>query len=318
MQVYNSNFLGYQDFSSPNFEGITNFNLTYVIQKRKHLVPIRIQNEIKKILRTKPATEPTLRDLHLKTYAPLLECKTLDEARNLFPEFREVLDAAIFENSPSKNIQEVKKHIQLKDLSLKLLQDTWAKLKTQDEIAQELGLQDGKKLDWFKSKINFVNKDKNYNPLLKVSEPELRKIIAAQTTAYNKAHPEKMFAHNKMAAQGCKKPENRAKQKIRSTQMYIDYPHLREQVRLISQMTWDRLPTLKEKMSEFALECPPYTREVLKKMVLKKGLTPAEERIRKKFYKDFWCKYPELRDLYKQTRQAVANEIKSKNKTGAI
>jgi len=310
MQISNYNLYQYQNNQNLNFKGIRNFNLSYVIKERSHLVPQRMIEVIKDVLKSKPAQEPTLRDLHLKTYAPLLECKNLDEARNLFPEFREVLDAVIFENSPSKNIKELKKHIELKDLSLKLLQDTWAKLKTQDEIAQELGLANRQKLDWFKNKINFVNKDKNYNPLLKVSDPVLKQEVAAKTTAYNLAHPEQMMARNKKAAQACKKPENRAKQRERSRQIYINHPELREQVRFLSQETWDRLPHIKEQMREFSQTCPDYTRAVIKKGIQGYELSPKEERIRKKFYKDFWEAHPQAKQEYQEMRKLIAEEIK--------
>ena len=40
-----------------------------------------------------PENKKTLYDIHLETYAPLLECKTLDEAKAMFPEFETVRDA---------------------------------------------------------------------------------------------------------------------------------------------------------------------------------------------------------------------------------
>lgn len=46
-----------------------------------------------KILENDPDTQKTIYDAHNEYYAPLLNCNTLEEAKELYPEFQEVIDA---------------------------------------------------------------------------------------------------------------------------------------------------------------------------------------------------------------------------------
>lgn len=47
-----------------------------------------------KILKENPNTKKTIFDVHNEYYAPLLACETLDEAKGLYPEFKDVVDAS--------------------------------------------------------------------------------------------------------------------------------------------------------------------------------------------------------------------------------
>ena len=138
MQIY-SNYLPNQPVSdSPSFGAAKDITLKYVVSKYPHILPERVFEAAKNIINTIPKNKrPTLYDLHLEQYKGLLECRTLNEARNLYPEFREVLDASIFRNSRSKHLKNLK--VSLEDLSLRVLQDYYGRLIPQHEIGTELG-----------------------------------------------------------------------------------------------------------------------------------------------------------------------------------
>lgn len=55
------------------------------------ILPKRIQDRVRKEL--EEGGTKNLYELHKETYSPLLECKTLDEAKAMFPEFETVRDA---------------------------------------------------------------------------------------------------------------------------------------------------------------------------------------------------------------------------------
>ena len=53
----------------------------------------RIYEKVNEIVSSKSQKMPTLMQLHKEIYAPLMECKTLDEAKKIFPEFAGMKDA---------------------------------------------------------------------------------------------------------------------------------------------------------------------------------------------------------------------------------
>ena len=82
--------------SEPSFEARkVPIDLNYVLSERSHLVPQRVLEEVEKIVAAKPEKMKTLKDVHKEVYAPLLDCKTLEEAQQLFPEFAGVKEANI-------------------------------------------------------------------------------------------------------------------------------------------------------------------------------------------------------------------------------
>ena len=78
-------------------------NINYTLQGQiKKLAPEqypskRILETAQKIINEDPKTTKTIYDAHNEYYAPLLECQTLDEAKALYPEFQDVIDASTLE-----------------------------------------------------------------------------------------------------------------------------------------------------------------------------------------------------------------------------
>ena len=293
---------------TPSFQGKNPLNVKYIMEKRRNLVPDRVVARINEISASKPETMPTLKEIHLEVYAPLLNCKTIGEAIRLFPEFEGMKNITKVVQRITGNYKKLDKNGYLTDkFSLKILQDTWAKLKTQDEIAKDFGLKNRNSLGWILEKIGFVNYPQNYRTLLAASDPVGHSVIAGKTAAWNAAHPDLMRARNKHAAQFCKKPEYRAAQSERMKEYDKLHPERREKIGIFSKEMWENIPEVKSDLSAFLREQDSLTRKAVCK---KKSLTETEKRMKKGFYKRFWEKYPEHKEKMQQATASVRAERK--------
>lgn len=216
-------------FGSPSFQGARDINLKYIYNNRLRLLPQRIRQKVTNVVENNGNIYEPLRDIHLKTYAPLLECKTLGKAQNMFYEFREVLPAQNVIQHKSQNVKKIMETTPLEDLSLLLLKERWGKLKTLDEIAKDLGLKNRSALAWIMQKIRIPDFGTNYHKLLSTTDEKLNREIAQKTKNYNAAHRDAVIAHN--------------------LTLSMKFKELNRQ---ISQTAWDRLPHIKEAFSEVA------------------------------------------------------------------
>lgn len=303
LSLYKSNY----DYSRNNTNSIVfsakgkPLSLQYIVDKRAELLPKRILQEAKKYLKLPLDKQPTLLEIHRKEFAPLLTCETLTQAKKLYPEFEEVLDKVKFKRKSiyAKVFQERTDE----KFALKMLQEYWGKLKTKEEIAEDLGMPCRTSLDWALEQINFVGFPKNYNKILKASDPIENKIIADKTTAWNALHPDLMYKHNKEAAQGCKTEKYRKEQSIRIKEYDKAHPERIEKITLAIKEGWDNCPEVKAAMAEFASKEALYTRSALMKKFTKQKLSPQETRTIKGFFKRFWDSHPELKKIYGDARR---------------
>ena len=275
----------------PSFEAKMPIDLNYVLEKRAHLLPQRILEEVQKIIASKPEKMPTLKEVHLRTYAPLLECKTLKEAKELFPEFNDIKEANTSFQKMRGNIKKLKESGFLEEgFSLKLLQEIWAKLKTQDEIAKEFGLKNRSSIGWVLPKIGFVNFDKNYKTLLLASDTESRAIIANKTIAWNASHPDLMKARNRKAAQGMKKPENREAHSKRMKQHFVEHPERREEVSKNSTIYWrneEHRMEQSRRSIDYAKAHPEKGQKTSERNKAAWSLIPEAKEIMRGFFRDY-------------------------------
>lgn len=149
----------------------------------------RIINNIKAAIED-PDNEKTMYQIHIETYAPLLECKTLDEAKAMFPEFENVKDARdlflehgtrkdkekAFRSAPyiaqrvfEKSMPEVK----IEDLSLDLLKKVYGRGYTASAEDKFYGFSRQatvKLLD----ELNIKQLDEHYARLINGDNPDIR------------------------------------------------------------------------------------------------------------------------------------------------
>lgn len=306
MQIYSFNL--YNNYSS-SFEGRGKpISLQYVLEKRKDLLPQRVLEEASEIVKKDPESSTSLKELHLKIYSKLLKCKTLNEAKESFPEFSGISDTITFEKSTAniRNFQEKTKGM---DFPLKILQELWANLKKKEDVANELGLTNRSWLNWILEQINFVYFSKNYKTLIKASDVVENQKIAQKTRDYNAAHQEEMYAKNKHAAQACKKEEYRVAQRKRMFEYDKQHPERREKISEFNRKTWELCPDIKQALSDFAREQGSYIQRIIMKNNTGRPLSECENRINKSFYKKFWTKYPELRKTFSAAKAQVRKEM---------
>lgn len=217
-----------------SFGAAKDINLKYIYQNHYDVLPKRIQDSVKELVQAGKHDSTTLYDLHKEKYAPLLECKTLDDVRNEFIEFREVLDASVVVKRPNTaNIKKMRETVELEDLSLYLLKERWGKLKSLDEIAKDFGLKSRNQIAWFMDKLQIPTFPKNYTTLLRSSDESLNEVIASKTRAYNSANYDAVVEKNRRLS-----AENR------DLNSYI------------LQEAWDRSPHIKEALSEISKTVP--------------------------------------------------------------
>lgn len=311
MFISSIQYTPYQRHTTPNFQGRkAPIGLDYVLKNHMSLLPERVSNQVKKIISQNSTQTPTLKDIHKQIYSPLLECKTLAEAQKLFPEFANMSEADISFKRITGNIKKLKTSGALENnFSLKMLQEFWGNLKSQDEVAKELGLKDRSAIQWVLQKIGFVNYKSNYKTLLMSSDPETRAVISAKTVAWNAAHPDLMYAKNKHAAQFCKTQEYRDAHSLRMKEYDKAHPERREKISAYDKKVWDLCPEIKAAMTDYKNAQSNAVKAILNKQAHKDKLTTDEKRIIKSFYKGFWQNYPELRQVFKEAHAKVKKEM---------
>lgn len=305
--------IGYHPYNNypkkPSFEGKKPFDLNYVLKNRSDLLPERVLKKVRTIAASDIKPLPTLQEVHKTVYGPLLNCKTLDEAKELFPEFSKMREADFAFERYTGNIKRLTENGYLENnFALKMLQEVWANLKSQDEIAKKMGLKGRTGLGWILQKIGFVNYKSNYKTLLMSSDPETRAVIAAKTTAWNAAHPDLMKAKNKHAAQFCKTPEYKKAHSERMFEYDKLHPERREKIREFDRAVWAKIPDVRAAMSNFARNQGGFIKQIIKKTVNGFTLTPEEMRVKKGFYKKFWKAHPEMLEKFKQAHKLVREE----------
>ena len=288
---------------TPTFEAKGKpISLEYIIKKHEKVLPERVLNNAKKAISNANEKNLSLKEIHLRTYEPLLRCKTLDEAKELFSEFKNIKEDFKSINY-SKNIESFKTRTG-KNYALKFLQEYWGKLKSKEELVKTFGLTSRGALDWILNKINFEGFKHNYITIINASDEEGNKIIAAKTAAWNALHPEYVLAKNKHAAQACKTEKFRKEQSKRMKEYDKEHPERRDKIGKSTKRAWDLCPEVKEAMKIFLKNSPPNVKSVMFKDMKDGNLNEQEYIIKKAFFKYFWESHPEMKEIYTKARKS--------------
>lgn len=275
--------------------------LKYIVEKRSEFLPKRVLDEALRILAKDSNSKISLLEIHKNLYKPLLECKTIEEAKTLFKEFENIKPEVTFERN-SRYAKEFKEKAG-DNFVLKVLQEYWAKLRNKDDIAQDFGMKNRSSLEWALKQVDFVGYKHNYKTLVKASDTEGNKLIASKTKAWNAMHPDLMYAHNKKAAQGCKTEKYKTEQRQRILEYDKQHPERKEKIRTSTKETWEKCPEIKKAMSEFLASCPVYIKKTIAKKRSGQKLNEFEQKINNLFFKEFWEANPELKKVYAEARK---------------
>ena len=238
--------------------------LKYIVENRSYVIPERVLNEAKKILaEEKSGVLPSLLEIHKKLYKPLLECKTLEQAKELFKEFAEVKEEISFikNNHYKRDFEERTKG---ESFALKMLKEYWGELKTLKEITESYGMRNRASLEWPLQQINFPRFHNQYKNILLASDTEGTKVLAKRITDHDKRDSSR-----------------------------------REKITKALYARWLSNPNIRQAMSEFASSEGPRYRKILDKISAGIPLTEAEKRINKGFFNRFWAKNSHLKTTEK-------------------
>ena len=278
--------------------------------------------------------EANILDIHLEYYARLLDCETLNEAKELYPEFKEVIDATeidekIFGTKGFRKIQEGKLDGLTKDnFSLTAIKLIFGKGISKTEIAEKgyFGIKYSGKIKEILSNLN-IEIDQRYAYLLqsekikkawqddnfKEKQAQKRKEVW-QDEEYRK----KMRAIQKLNQN---KPETKAK-KEEKLRIIRQTPEFREKISRISQEHWQN-PEYREKLSKIRKEISstPEARKTMSERSKKLKQDETQQKIAKIVYyasSKAWELHPIAKEIHRQTAKEVPgfSKIMAKIKSG--
>ena len=295
--------------TNSNFKAASDISLKYVLEKRSNMLPERMLNEIKTILSNENKEMIPLYELHSKVYTPLLEAQTLDRVKEIYPEYRDVLELSTLDGNRTKALKAIRgKGIALNEFTLGFLKKLCMPTE-QDKLVEEYGFTNRSLLNWLMNRLNIPRFPNGYVNLLRMSNEEensriaelSRKAIFARPAEMRKEIQEKVNIHHRT-------PEYREKKRQEMINFYRRNPLSAKKVGDISQMTWDRCPEIKAALHEYSQQSSPYIRGILCKRQRKQALNQEEMRILKSYYKTFWDNHPEFVELYRKMRMEAVEE----------
>ncbi len=261
-------FTNQQPVKKQSFGAAKDITLKYVYENRMHLLPPRMKLLVADIVENNKDIYEPLRDLHLRTYAPLRKYRNLEKIQSLFPEFAHVLQADNVVKRKTHNMRAIMESIPLEKFSVFMLKERWGKLKSLDEIAQELGIKDRSALSWFVAKIGLPDIDKNYQILVKASDAKLNAKIAGKTRAYNTEHKQFVIDRNRQLSE-----QNKGLNREIAREAWRRLPHIREALSEHSAHTSssERFASFWSKYPEYAGEYGAMKRQIAKEIRDKKN-----------------------------------------------
>ena len=158
--------------------------LDILAQKKPDLYPPNIRQWAGMILEEGNKTGETLIDIHKKFYSSLKECFSLEEVKEKFPEFKNVLSENEVEFSKGSIYESFKKgelefFEQDEDLSLQLLKLYWGEGFSLNDLKKYTNGQD---LYYTMRKFKIPTVDRDYGHILKYSDPQYNERLTAEMT----------------------------------------------------------------------------------------------------------------------------------------
>ena len=159
-------------------------NLDKLAQKKSDVYPPQIREWAGIILEEGNKSKETLINIHKKFYESLKNCFTLDEAKQKFPEFKDVIPAENINPHEGSFIDDFQKgKLEYfdtdEDLSLQLLKLYWGEGFSINDLRR---YSDGKSLSHTLNKLNIPTVDRTYGHILKLSDPEYNERLTREMT----------------------------------------------------------------------------------------------------------------------------------------
>ena len=159
-------------------------NLDKLAQKNSAVYPKHIREWAGMILESGNKAKQTLIDIHKKYYESLKSCTTLDEVKQKFSEFADVLsdsEVSFSKNSFGEAVKagEMECFDKNEDLSLQILKLYYGEGFSLNDLKQYT---DGKDIHWTMKKLNIPRQNQTYGQILKLSDPDYNARLTAEMT----------------------------------------------------------------------------------------------------------------------------------------
>lgn len=159
-------------------------NLDKLAQKKSDVYPPQIREWAGIILEEGNKSKETLINIHKKFYESLKDCFSLEEAKQKFPEFKDVIPAENVKTQEGSFIDDFQKgKLEYfdtdEDLSLQLLKLYWGEGFSINDLRRYSG---GKSLSHTLNKLNIPTVDRTYGHILKLSDPEYNERLTREMT----------------------------------------------------------------------------------------------------------------------------------------
>ncbi len=291
--------------SNITFQSAADINLRYIVRNHSKYLPPRVLERATELCKSGAEELPPLYRLHADIYEPLQQVSTLEEAKICYPEFGNVINLPDLQITRSKAIDAIKKIMPMEDFSLDLLKKLYQP-RFLDSLVQEYGMTNRSLITWLINKLNITKLSSSYLKLLAMSnESENNRIAECSRQAILK-NPEAQARRLAKAAEAHKTPEYREKKRQEMIDFYKRNPDAAKCVGLISKLTWDLCPEIKEALTIYTQQTPSMVRSILNKRRRQEKLTAAEKRVMNGYYKGFWDSHPEFKKVYQKARiQAI-------------
>lgn len=337
----NSTFL----YSMPNvsFTGSKMISLQEQLEKVDYnAIPKRVRDRIQDEL--EHGTTKNLYEIHTETYAPLLSCQTLDEAKAMFPEFQDVIDAKdLEEDKMFLTMRKIKRgkfdNIKIEDLSLELLKSHYGRgLSPCHNKEAFFGFSKETVFNFLKA-VNIERLDGQYLFLVSASSPqrraknsaawtkekravrskqaiaewddeEKRKALSDKKKQYYIDHPEAAQAHSERMTGRVETPEHKAKISKGMKRYHKHHPEIAQ----LQQQAWFEHADIIQAMKKIAETEFPYLKSIFYKRANGIPLTQSDKNYETQYHKKCESMYPGLHATVAATYKRLRREYYAKNK----
>lgn len=282
--------------------------------------------------------------LHREYYSQLLDCETLEDAKKLYPEFQNVIDAKDIDlssysgNNTFKQIQRGKfVGLTLENLSITLLKKYYAELipDSNEGIKNAINMNHQP----FHNLLTTLNiqRDKRYSKLLGLRMQHDAIKRTSQTPEYKRKHSEALkasYANNPELlekrreiqkrnwqnpeyrektltahAKAVKTEEYSKKQHIHATNLWQneEYKQIRSIVDFASHLAWEMHPQAKQLYKEMAKEFPDLAQAINKRR-RKEPLTERERQVNLLYFKACNENFPNIKREVAEIQKSLLSE----------
>ena len=304
--------------------------------------PIGIKNLVQSTVKSGNVGNKTLYDIHNQKYKEVLNCFTLDELKEKFPEFSDVV--SVYDVKDAKKDSVIDEFLQGnsktfspdEDLSLQLIKLYWGQGFSLTDLSNYAAKtsENGTGTNFYYAmtkKLNIPVMNQHYAKVLKISNRDYNekftqemsiKRAEAREAKIQLAEGEPVIipsrtlseAHKQHISEGLKRyyqtnPEAIYKQTVRQKEFYEKNPEIKERMSHVMDYAWNRTQegrSIKKYLNKFMKKHGTISDD---KLLLKTEMTQSEKTLLEQFWKtNTWAK-PKMSSAVKQGWEFIKSDV---------